>query len=233
MSICTRRIEKMDAPLKDMTEDEKIEQMAIKMKQIANLSDDKITQLSKSLINYEVYKYRNKEERDQLSDKLGIPHFILDESFSALLAIFITSLETKQDYEKLLNKYSTKVITDDELEKIKRFSIEIKPFLQACADDIQSFKSTRIPIDELMGIRTKIINIAQFEEEFSIKDVLDKYKPNVKNYHARALITIIIGEDRKIITCYANEEDIDNMIKSLGFTKKQLEIVRINNSKKE
>jgi hypothetical protein len=221
----------MDGSAKELSVADKILEMKLEIKKIIDLPDEAIKRLANGLINYEPREFRKPNEREKLSDELGIPHFILNESIPALIAAFATAMRSKTDLGDYLSDFLEGIAKDDEIMKIKKFSSDIQPFLKACYEDIKSFNAARIPIDELMGMAWSIINIAQFKEDPEIEDKLDQYESIIKRYHPRVLISFAMGEQRKPITCVVGEKEIENMIKSLGFIKKQLETINKDNIK--
>lgn len=200
------------------------------VEKLAYLSDDDINNLAENLKKIETSKLRERSEIITMTKKIGISRDIMFKSFPALLTIYVNAIESDKKFEEELHDISEDLLTKDKEDRIKLFFTKVKPVLKALWEEIRSKRLRPFPIDEFMAIRTRIINVAQFEKEFSAKDNVDEYSALVERYHARALFTFRIGEENKEFTFYASEDDLDYMIKWLNFSKKQLKAVLNSNS---
>lgn len=216
--------------VKEVPEDE-IKSLITKCKELISLPDGKIIKLIHKLNGIEVSKIRNKDEIKKISNEIGIDSSILLNSFPALLSIYVSALKNGISFDKLVDESSSDILNENEIIKLKNLHNDIKPFLSELWDDLESHIIPNLPIDEFEGMVTRIINVAQFAREFGLKDDIEQYDAILKRYHARALITFAVGEDSKKFTFYADEQAIDNMIKWLTFTKKQLKAVMLDNIK--
>lgn len=119
------------------------------------------------------------------------------------------------------------MLNPDEFKRIIQFEKMFNGIMQKMWDELESNMCPNLPIDEFVGIRSRVINIADWNKtdfDYSSSD-FDKYMPQLKKFHSRLLLTFVFGNEEKEHTCFINVSDLDLLIKRLNIAKKQLEHV--------
>ena len=199
-----------------------VDELNKELKVLASLGDEKLGKLADALLGIHPTKVLTSDDMKKVAKVADIAESVMIDLFPAMLTVYLFAKETKVSYEDALRTIPGSHLDSGEIQQIGTFFSKADPALLPAWEDFDRSVIPTTPVPQFSRMRTRILNIVEYEEEFGGGDEVEKYAPAVSHLHSRALFTVSTDDEDKSLSFLASEDDIDYMIKWLRLSRNQL-----------
>lgn len=205
------------------------------LKALAALTDSQLAEVAQAINAESTSALRDEDTLEKIAKDRGINEQVIHDGFPALITVVhVARSKHKGQFREAVATLGPPALAEVEVGKLESFANATAEKIAAILEDIDATTSPSTTLNAYRGLSFRVISIAEFKNEFSIKDEPAKYEPIVKRQHPRALITLRLededGTDRAI-PFLASAKAIEHMLKYLQLGVRQLDAVTSSSEK--